>query len=174
MTDTLEVRTTIHASQTEVYDFLCDFDSYAQYSDHISGVTQRGDGSVGTEYGITFSWWKITYTAWSKVIALTPHDTIEWELTKDISANGTWELEPTDVEGVEDATQVVLTVQFDPDSASKNAISLPPLVSFSWVLDKVKPLILKEAKRVLARVIEDLEDSHRQPELTIVSRPTSV
>lgn len=134
------------------------------------------DGAAGTEYALRFEWWKLSYTAHSKVTELHPPNRIEWRLTKTINARGRWLVEPLD-ELPEDAPadaetgcRVVFEVEFDPDSAH-GALDLPMFVSFDWVIAKIKPLVVKEAERVVERVVADLEGRDRSVSLTVRDRP---
>ncbi len=188
--DELVVSTEVYADPEEVYEFLLDFPRYAQYSEYLREVrTVSGDGGPGTRYALTFAWWKITYTAHSRVTGVEPPERIDWEITKDIDAGGRWRVtaEPGgDVDGdgsdvaadggddadasTDDSTptcEVALEVEFDPGSASPDALDLPRLVSFDWVLKKAIPLIKKEAERVVQRAVRDLEDSTRTIDLDV-------
>jgi hypothetical protein len=48
------------------------------------------------------------------------------------------------------------------------------LVSMDWVIEKVKPLIRKEATKIVERVVEDLEGQERDVDLKIHTGPDSV
>lgn len=172
MTDTLKVNTTIHAPEADVYALLCDVEDYGEYSDYIQDVIRHGDGGPGTEYGITLSWSRISYTVWFRVIDRDPPDRIAWRVVDDLDAHGAWQLEPTTVDDPEadHATHVTLTARFDPDTANDDALSLPPLVSVSTVVEQVRPLVEREAERVLDRVVADLEDDPRRATLIIHTR----
>lgn len=161
----------------DVYQFLLDFPRYARYSKYLDRVEQHGDGDPGTEYDLVFSWWKLSYTARSEVTGVSPPTRIDWRIVKDIDAEGYWAVEP-DPEGVpadvETASRVRFHVAFDPGSASDGAIDLPRLVSMDWVIEKVKPLIRKEATKIVERVVEDLEGQDRDVDLEIHTGPDSV
>ena len=168
--DEIEARTVIHAAPDELYEFLLDFPGYARYSEYIDRVTQDGDGGPGTRYGLVFSWWKLDYTARSEVTGVDPPARIDWRIVKDIDAEGYWGIRPVDPpEGVEDATEVVLHIEFDPDSASAGAVDLPRLVSMSWVIERVKPLVRKEATRIVRRVVADMEGTRRDVDVEILT-----
>lgn len=172
--DRLEVSTVVYCSKAEVYEFLLDFPRYTRLSKHLREVSQDGDGSPGTEYDLTFAWWKLTYTAHSRVTDVDPPDRIDWELTKDLDAQGCWLLEDEPDTDREAATRVRLLVEFDPHSAKSDAIDLPRFVSLSWVIDKVRPLIQGEAERVVRRLVADLEGESRPVDLVIHTTPDSV
>jgi len=181
--DELVVSTEVYADPEEVYEFLLDFPGYARYSKYLSEVrTVAGDGGPGTRYALTFAWWKITYTAHSLVTGVEPPKRIDWEITKDIDAGGCWRVTPG-MEVSDDGTtpvaggspdgadgppcEVALEVEFDPGSASSDALDLPRLVSFDWVLKKAVPLIRGEAERVVQRAVRDLEGSNRDVDLDV-------
>jgi len=174
--DTVAVSTEIRLPPDEVYEFLVDFPRYARYSKYLESVRQHGDGGAGTEYDLRFSWWKLTYTARSRVTELVPPDRIDWEIVKDIDAEGAWHVAEVDdpPEGVEAASRVRFEVAFSPDSADEGAVDLPAFVSLGWVIDKVKPKIVAEAERIVERVVADLEGERRDVELRVHERPDSV
>ena len=98
-------------------------------------------------------------------------------MTKDIDADGYWSVADVSEdapEGVESASEVTLRIEYDPDSVTAGSIDLPRLVSLSWVVEKVKPLIQNEAERVVERIVTDLEGEHRDVELTIHTRPDAI
>ncbi|QCJ47797.1 MULTISPECIES: type II toxin-antitoxin system RatA family toxin [Haloprofundus] len=174
--DEIAVSTVVYLPPEEVYEFLVDFPRYANYSKYLTDVRADGDGSAGTEYALRFEWWKLTYTAHSEVTELAPPHRVEWRLTKTINAEGRWLVEPLD-ELPEDAPpdadtacRVVIEVEFDPDSAH-GALDLPMFVSFDRVIEKVKPLVVKEAERVVERVVADLEGRERSVTLEVRDRP---
>ena len=83
----------VYIPPEEVYEFLVDFPRYARYSKHLTGVRQYGDGGPGTEYDLVFEWWKISYTARSRVESVDPPDRLNWLVVKDIDAAGYWSVE---------------------------------------------------------------------------------
>lgn len=168
--------TEVYAAPEEVYEFLLDFPGYARYSKYLDDVrTIEGDGGPGTRYALTFAWWKVTYTAHSRVTGVEPPERIDWEITKDIDAGGCWRVTPVESDGGEEAgettdspaCEVALEVEFDPGSASPDALDLPRLVSFDWVVKKAVPLIRTEAERVVQRAVRDLEGSTRSVDLDV-------
>ena len=177
--DELVVSTEVYADPEEVYEFLLDFPGYTRYSKYLDDVrTIEGDGGPGTRYALRFAWWKVTYTAHSRVTGVDPPERIDWEITKDIDAGGCWRVTPTAPEPGSDGDadtdaadspvcEVALEVEFDPRSASPDALDLPRLVSFDWVLKKAVPLIRTEAERVVQRAVRDLEGSTRNVDLDV-------
>ncbi len=167
----------MYAPPEEMYEFLLDFPGYARYSEYIERVRQDGDGAPGTHYDLVFSWWKLTYTARSQVTGVDPPDRIDWRIVKDIDAAGYWRVDEVPEqapEGVETASRVVLHIEFDPSSASSDAVDLPRLVSLDWVVEKVKPLVEKEATNIVERVVRDIEGQRRDVDLEITTTPDSV
>lgn len=167
--DELVVRTEVYADPETVYEFLLDFPGYAHYSEYLREVrTLAGDGGPGTRYALTFAWWKLTYTARSKVTGVEPPGRIDWAITKDIDATGHWRVESVDPpEGEDAATRVHFVVEYDPDSARVGSVDLPRFVSLSWVVEKVKPKIQTEATRIVERVVVDLEGQRREVDLDV-------
>ena len=166
--DEIEASTVVYASPEELYDFLVDFPGYARYSEYLDRVRQDGDGTVGTRYALQFSWWKLSYTARSEVTGVDPPERIDWRIVKDIDAEGYWGITPTDPpDGVDAATEVVLHIEYDASSASASAVDLPKLVSMGWVIEKVKPLVRKEATRIVRRVVDDIEGEPRDADVEI-------
>ena len=173
--DSVEVSTVIYLPPPEVYEFIIDFPRYANYSKYLERVHQDGDGGPGTGYALRFAWWKITYTARTKVTDVDPPNRIDWEVIKDIDATGRWSIEevpdlaPPDAET---ASRVTLAIEFD--TATVGDIDLPSFVSVSWVVERVKPKIQEEAERVVERIVADLEGQQREVELTVHERPDNV
>ncbi|WP_336327538.1 type II toxin-antitoxin system RatA family toxin [Halovenus sp. HT40] len=175
--DRLEVSTLVYLPPEEIYDFLVDFPRYAKYSEYLDDIRRYGDGTPETEYDLTFAWWKLSYTARSRVTGVEPPARIDWELIKDLDASGYWGIEPEPDAAPEDeptASRVRFYVEFDPASASAGAIDLPALTSFDWVVDKVTPKIRAEAEQIVRRIVRDLEGRRREVPLEIHETPQSV
>lgn len=173
--DAVELTTLVYAPRDEVFEFLRNFPGYARYSKYLESVRGFGDGDEGTEYELRFAWWKLSYTARSRVTTIDPPERIHWELIKDIDARGYWlveDAEPPENEPV--ASQVTFRAEFAPESANTDAISLPSLVSWSWVIEKAKPKIQSEAERVVRRAVADIEGQRRDIDLEITTRPDAV
>jgi uncharacterized protein YndB with AHSA1/START domain len=173
--EALSVTTVVYLPREEVYEFLVDFPGYARYSKHLREVRQYGDGSPGTRYELEFAWWKLTYTARSEVTDVEPPARIDFTITKDIDADGYWAVEsidpPSDAPAdAEAASRVTFDVTYDPDSVRAGDIDLPRFVSLGWVVEKVKPVIEREAERVVERVVADLEGRRREIDLTVERR----
>ncbi|UPM43753.1 type II toxin-antitoxin system RatA family toxin [Halocatena salina] len=175
--DAVEASTVVYLPPEEVYEFLVDFPRYANYSEHITEVRQYGEGKTGTKYDLVFAWWKLSYTARSEVTALDPPTRIDWELIKDVDAHGHWTVEHTPEKAPDDepdASEVRLRVEFNPDSANKDAIDLPALVSLDWVIKKVTPKIEAEARNIVRRIVADLEGEERPVDVAIHTAPDSM
>jgi len=164
--DSVEVSTVVYLPPETVYDFLLDFPRYARYSEHLRTVRQHGDGTPGTEYELEFAWWKLTYTARSRVTDTDAPRRIDWRVIKDIDAVGRWLVDPVD-DADDEETRVTLVVEYVPGSADDDAVELPRFVSLDWVIEKVKPKIRAEAERVVRRIVADLEGEPRDVSLEI-------
>ncbi|WP_440008786.1 type II toxin-antitoxin system RatA family toxin [Halomicrococcus sp. SG-WS-1] len=175
--DSVELSTVVYVPPEEAYEFLLDFPGYADYSKHLAQVTHRGDGGPGTEYDIHLQWWKLTYTVRSEVTELDPPNRIDWKIVKDLHAHGHWRVEPAPAEAPEDceaASRVYLYIEFDADSADAGMLDLPMFVSLGWVVDKVRPLVQKEAEKVVERIVADLEGEPRDVDLEFHEKPDTV
>lgn len=164
---TFEVTTTVDRPPEVVFPFLQDFTGYAKYSKHLRGVGVDGDGGVGTRYRIRFGWWKLTYDAYTRVTGIEEPNVLEWEVIRDLDAAGRWVVEPTD-DG--EGSTVSLVVRYDPASLSAGMLDLPALVPLDWVVEKAVGLIEAEGRRVVRRVVADLEGEKRPVELTVEYR----
>lgn len=175
--DEIAVSTVVYAPAESVFEFLVDFPRYADYSDHLTRVRQVGDGGPGTQYALTFAWWRLTYTAESRVTDVDPPRRLDFTVTKDIHAVGRWRIEelaelPDDAPvHAETACRVFFEVEFDAGTVSAGDIDLPRFVSLGWVIERIKPALQKEAEGVVERVVADLEGRRRDVELTIRTRP---
>ena len=63
-------------------------------------------------------------------------------------------------------------MEFDPQTARDGTLDLPRFVSFDWVVDKVKPVLVKEAGRVVERIVADIEGRERDVDLVVERRPS--
>ncbi|WP_459195013.1 SRPBCC family protein [Halosimplex sp. J119] len=175
--DEVEVSTVVYVAPEEMYDFIADFPRYADYSEYLKEVRADGDGSPGTRYAMHFSWWKLNYTAHAEVVATDPPSRLDWRVTKNIDADGRWSVEevsdPRPPE-VETASRVSLRIEYDSDSVNAGSIDLPRFISLSRVVEKVKPLIRKEATRVVERIVADVEGEPRDVELTVHTGPDAI
>jgi uncharacterized protein YndB with AHSA1/START domain len=171
--DEIAVSTVVYLPPEEIYEFLVDFPRYADYSKHLREVRKSGDGSPGTRYRLRFSWWKLTYTAESRVTDVTPPHRIDWNITKDIHAVGRWRIEeleelPHDApDDAETACRVFFEVEYDPSTVSAGDIDLPRFVSLRWVIAKLEPVLQTEAERIVERIVADLEGRPRHVDITI-------
>ncbi|WP_435345551.1 type II toxin-antitoxin system RatA family toxin [Haloarchaeobius sp. HRN-SO-5] len=166
----VEVTTVIYATPETIFEFLVDFPRYARYSEYLKRVRQHGDGEPGTQYELTFAWWKLTYTARSEVTAIDPPHSIDWKVVKDIDATGRWLVEEAPdaaPEGESVASRVRFLVEYDPGSARAGDIKIPRFVSLPWVIEKVKPRVRSEAKRIVERVVADIEGRRRDVDVEI-------
>src|SRR6056297_873671 len=172
--DRILLSTLAHRSPEEVFPHVRSFADYPRYTDHLKEVRINGDGAVGSVYDLTLTWWKLSYTARSKVIDITPPHSLEWRLVNDIDARGEWRVEPEPESAPADAptaSRIYFDAIYNPHSANTNAISLPRFVSLDWVIDKVEPKLLAEAETVVERLVTDIEGQRRDVELTVHEMP---
>lgn len=173
--DEVEVSAVIYRPPDEVFEFITDFPRYARYSEYLDGVRQHGDGSAGTHYDIRVSWWKLSYTARSKVTDVDPPRRLDWRLVRDADARGYWGVEPAPDAGNDgDASRARLYIAFDPDSVQPGTIELPRFVSFDWLVRKLKPKVLEEAQRIVERMVTDIEGERRPVDLVVHTTPSDV
>ena len=176
----LIVETVVYRSPEEVYEFLLDFPRYGRYSQYLETVKQL-DAADDEEarYALRFAWWKLQYTARSAVTEAVPSERISWRLLNNLDASGQWlvegrdDLPPDAPEWADTATTVRFEVHWKPHTVDSGALNLPRLVSLDWVIDKVKPVIDREAERVVQRAVEDLEGPSRAVEITVRTEQTS-
>jgi uncharacterized membrane protein len=162
--ETLEVTTDVRVPPTEAYAFLEDFPGYARYSKHLESVRQHGDGGPGTEYDLTFSWWKLSHTIRSRVTDADEPNRLDWEVLGSLAAHGRWVVEETDA-----GSRVSLVVHYDSGSA-EGVLDLPALASFDWVAERVVATVAEEGERVVERVVADLEGERRPVDLDVRTR----
>jgi len=167
------VDTVVYRPADEVYEFLREFPGYANYSEYLASVDVLDAGSgEHARYALRFAWWKLEYTARSAVTELDENERIEWTLLGDFDAGGRWLVAEVDTpddapDWAETATAVRFEVEYAPETAHSGLVDLPRLVSLDWVIEKVKPLIEREARTVVERAAADLEGRHRSVELTV-------
>lgn len=176
--DEVEASVVVGRPPEEVYDLLFAYTNYPEHTPHLDDVTIRGTGA-GTRFALTFSWWKLTYTARCRVTAVDPPERIEWAVGGGIDARGHWSLEPVpdpdpDRSGEGGATRARLYAEFDRADSRVRGLRLPPLVSVDWVLRRVRPLVRREAERLARGVIADVEGATRPVEVTVHERPDTV
>ncbi|WP_049895342.1 SRPBCC family protein [Halopiger xanaduensis] len=178
--DRILLSTVAYRSPEEVFPYVRSFTDYPRYTEHLKEVTVHGDGGVGSVYDLRLAWWKLSYTARSKVTAISAPNSLEWRLINDIDARGEWRVEaepealPADADtDAETASRIYFEAVYDPYSANENAISLPRFVSLDWVIEKVEPRLLGEAEAVVERLVADIEQrsTPRDVELTVHEVP---
>lgn len=172
--DRILLSTLAHRSPEEVFPYVRSFTDYPRYTDHLKEVRVHGDGGVGSVYDLRLAWWKLSYTARSKVTDISAPESLEWELVNDIDARGEWrvEAEPESAPADEEtASRIYFEAVYDPYSADESAISLPRFVSLDWVVSKVEPKLLGEAESVVERLVADIEGQQREVELTVHELP---
>jgi uncharacterized membrane protein len=170
----LTVDTVVYQPVEVVYDFLLDFPRYANYSQYLESVEELGAGpDEQARYALRFAWWKLSYTARSAVTETVPNQRIEWTILGSFEAGGHWLVEecerlPADApEWADTATSVRFDVAWNPGTVNSGMVDLPRLVSLDWVIEKVEPIVEKEARRVVSRAARDLEGRSRSVDLTV-------
>jgi uncharacterized membrane protein len=170
----LMVETVVYQPADVVYEFLLDFPGYANYSKYLESVKEiKAAATEQARYGLRFAWWKLTYTTRSAVTKTVPNERIEWSIIDKFDASGQWVVDehetlPEDApDWAETATTVRFEVSWNPHSVDDSTIDLPRFVSVDWVIKKVKPIVDKEAERIVRRAVADLEGRTRQVNLTV-------
>lgn len=173
----LEVSTGVFVPPSRVYDFLVDFPGYADYSEYLDRVERRGDGSAGTRYDITVSWWRLSRTVTSYVTGVEPPERIDWQVESPITAAGAWLIEATGPEDLETpvdppdeidrGARVALVIRYDPSSLDGGRLDVPAVVSVEGLVDRLAPIVEREATRTVERIVADLEGRHREVRLDV-------
>jgi uncharacterized protein YndB with AHSA1/START domain len=172
-TRTLEAETVVRAPRESVFDLLVDVPRYVEYSEFLQSVEADGDGGPGTVYRLRFEWWRLSYTAVSRVEALDRPRRIDWTVVEDVDAHGSWQLDADETDGSvtgdgeNHTTRVILAVEYDPGSVTPGVVDLPRFVSFDRVLERAAPLVEREARTVLERLVADLEGEPRSIDLEV-------
>jgi hypothetical protein len=170
--DGLDISAVLYAPPEDLYEFLTGMRGYSQYSPHLDEVRQSGDGSPGTEYDITVSWWRLSYTANMTVTDVTPPERIDWRTTRGLKARGYWGIEPLPASETpadrEQATRVRLRAQFDPDT-----LGAVPLGGWTLdrLVDRISPIVAEEADRIVAGMARDIEGSPREVGIEVHRSP---
>lgn len=173
--DRIALSTVVYAPREEVFDLLLEFPRYTRYSEYLTDVERDGDGGAGTDYRLRFAWWRLSYTVHSAVTAVERPSRIEWRLTRHLDAEGFWATAPADPPAGESAaTRIRFEVSFDPHSAEPDAVSLPRFVSLDTVVDRVRPVVVDEAERVVERAVADVEGRRRDVDVVYHDRPDTV
>lgn len=169
--DEVVVRTDVYVTPTEAFDFLRDFPGYAEYSEHLTRVDQHGDGGAGTVYEIEVSWWRLSYTARTEVTGIDRDHRLDWRALESVDAEGEWEVEPIErPESDETGSRVTLRIRYAPETADATLLDLPRFVSLAWIVDRVRPVLHREAEAVVERIVADLEGEPRPVELEVETR----
>jgi hypothetical protein len=185
----IEVSTTVGVPPGEAYAFVLDFEGHSDYSEYVEDVVRRGDGGEGTQFDIELSWWKLSYTFPTQVTGLDEPTRIGWRTPNGLHATGDWRFEPvasgTDggvaadesvdsaagADGAADGgveperTRVTLRAEYD--RSRSRLPSTPPLVSFDDVLQRLTPVVRREARRVFEHAVADLEGERRRVTLDV-------
>lgn len=169
----LVVDTVVYCPAEEAYEFLLDFPGYANYSQYLESVAELDGGGDNARYALRFSWWKLSYTARSEVTETVRPERIEWRVLGKFEAGGRWIVETLDElpddapDWAEQASRITFQVEYDADTAHSGMLDLPMFISLDHVVNKAKPLVEKEAQRVVERAVADLEGSRRPISITL-------
>ncbi|MGM0592400.1 MAG: SRPBCC family protein [Halobacteriota archaeon] len=170
--DRIRLSTVVYRDPETIFPYLQSFSRYPRYAEHLDSVGVTGDGGPGTEYDLHLSWWKLTYTARSRVVELSPPTSLRWRVIKDVDAAGEWRVEPESApDGEATASRVYFEATYDPHSADEGVVSLPRFVSMGWVIERLRPKLMAEARRVVERLVADVEGSRREVELVVHEMP---
>lgn len=162
----LACRTDVHVPPAVAYEFLLDFEGYAQYSTHLESVERDGDGGPGTEYAITAAWWRLSHTVRSAVTDVDRPTRIDWRLVDGIDAAGRWHVEDV---GTPDTptSRVTLALTYDPTTLE--SVDLPVVPSLDWLAERLAPVVKREATAVVERIVADLEGEQRPVDLDVTT-----
>lgn len=176
--DAIEASTVLFVPPEDVYGFVTAFSGRSHYSEYLDRVRQYGDGGPGTDHHITVSWWKLSYTAKTRVTDVEPPNRVDWRSLTGLDARGSWRIEslapadapepPGDVDA-EAATELRLRVEFDAGDVTR--MDVPGPLSVERVLEKVRPIVVAEAESVVEAMVADLEGRRRPVDLTVHRAP---
>lgn len=170
--DEVIVETDLRVSPEETFEFLLDFPGYVRYSEYLDSVRQQGDGGAGTRYELSLSWWRLAYTARTEVTNIDRPSRIDWRVLRAVDAHGSWEIEPDAANDGSAGSRVRLRIRYDPETADPSVIDMPRLVSLGWIIDRVKPIVVREAEATVERIVADLEGEPRPVDIDITVRST--
>ena len=175
----VDVSTTVDVPPREAYEFVLDFEGHSSYSEYVDDVVRRGDGGVGTRFDVELAWWKLSYTFPTEVTDLTAGEHIDWRTPNGLHAKGAWLFEPTDAaadggdsedpDESHEETRVTLRARYD--RRQSRLPPMPPLVSVDDVLDRLKPVVRREARTVFEHAVADLEGERRRVTLDVDVHP---
>lgn len=167
--DALEASTRVNVPPAELFAFLQDSSGWETYSEHVDAVRRYGDGGPGTDYRITVSWWKFSYTVHERVTAVDPPNRIDWRTADGVRAAGAWLVQSVDDADC-DASELRLRIEVDPDTLRGGRITR--LLPFEELVDRLRPVVAREAETVLEGMVADLEGESRPVEIEVHRVPT--
>jgi hypothetical protein len=174
--DAIEASTELYAPQRRVYEFIQGYEGASEYSPHLEGVEQQGDGGPGTVYDITLSWWKLSWTSRSRVTAADPDERIAWRTTEDVRAKGYWTMDELGASDLPDGrnvgTRLGLRIEFDPTSIRGHSVTR--VLPLGRLLERVRPVVVRECLALLEGVATELEGEPREVDYTVHRMPTSL
>ena len=163
----IAARTEVYVPPDVVCSFLLNFPGYAKYSPHLADVRQYGDGGPGTEYELDVTWWILDYTGRTAVTEVDAPHRIEWEVVSGLDAHGAWYVDRLD----EERTQVELYISYSSQGSESVPVSLPRFISVNTILNRVKPVVRREARKTVERIVADLEGAPRSVDVEIDTNP---
>lgn len=169
----IRASTVVHVAPEEAYLAVRDCPGWQDHTRHVDRIRRRGDGRTGTEYVIVLSWWLFSHTARIRITDVDPPDRIDWRLETDADVHGSWSVEEVDAPPDRDvATRITFEALFGDTAVQR--VTLPPLVSLDRVVARLEPAAGREAERIVAGVVADLEGAPRPVELEIHETPSFV
>jgi uncharacterized membrane protein len=173
--DAIEASAPLYVSPETVYEFVRSYDGVAEHSDHVERVERDGDGGPGTDYRITFSWWRLSFTSESRVTETERPAYVAWRSTGSVRARGRWRMEQIPDEELpsdrEVGTELSLRIEFDPTTLAGGTVTR--LLSLSRLVERVTPVVERECRSVLSGVVADLEGAPRRVRYTVHRGPDS-
>lgn len=148
----IEVARSVDGPPETVFEHVRAFESYPAYSAYLENVRPIQSERELPTYGLQFAWWRLSFETRTRVVALEPPARIDWEVLTDLDAQGYWGITETGP-----SSRLTLHVEYAPETLASDAVSLPFGVSLAWVREKATSLIEAEAKRVLDRIVRDIE-----------------
>ncbi|MFB6117003.1 SRPBCC family protein [Halosegnis sp.] len=163
--DVLEASTRVAVAPSELFAFLQDPSGWASYSDHVEEVRRYGDGGPGTDYRITVSWWRFSYTVHERVTDVDPPERIDWRTTDGVRATGSWRVEST-----ESGSRLWLRIEVDPETLRGG--TLARVLPFEELIARLRPVVAREAETILTGMVADLEGEPRPVEIELHQEPS--
>jgi len=173
--DAVEASTSLYVPPEAVYRYIREFEGAVGFSDHVDRVEQSGNGDPGTDFHISLSWWRLSWTAHSRVTDVDPPTRIDWRTVGDVRARGRWRMDPLEASALpedrEAGTELTLRIEFDP--ASVRGAGVTRLMPVERLLQRVRPVVARECERLVAGAVADLEGERRPVDYAVHRMPDS-